>query len=160
MRLRFLIASGMVAMQVSQTFAVERNVTERARLAFHEQMSFACRPTDRSDWIASGAVYRYNLDDTGARVLSLEGRAAALAHLCALRRVEPEASYTNVRVLETLEKETVFIQYEVLPFDVTARRATKLAIIQMNGDQIASFTLLNRSTESLVVLQRAFGAGN
>lgn len=158
MRSRFLIAATIAAMQVSPTSAVERDATERARLAFHEQINLACPPAEGPRWLTSDAVYRYHLDSS--RVLLVEGRTAIAAHLCALQKLAPVARVPNIHVFPTLEAEKVFVQYEMLPSDTTARRVTMLAIIEMNRDQIATFTLLNRSPESLLALQQSAGSEN
>lgn len=154
----FLVAASIAAMHLSPSFAGESDVISRARAAFHEQLGLACPSANERHWIASDAIYKYRLTETS--VLLLEGRAAAAAHLCALRKVAPEAAATNIHVFPTLEKEKVFVQYNLVPTEEMAQSVTMLAMVEMKGNQIAQFTLFNRSPESLAALRLSDSAGN
>lgn len=158
MRTRFLVAASIAAMQLSPSFAGESDVVSRARAAFHEQLGLACPSASERHWIASDAVYEYRLTETS--VLLLEGRAAAAAHLCALRKVAAEAAVSNIYVFPTLEKEKVFVQCDLVPTEEMAQSITMLAMVEMKGKQIAHFRLFNRSPESLEALRSSDSGEN
>ncbi|MGD2140580.1 MAG: hypothetical protein PVH25_09305 [Burkholderiales bacterium] len=143
-----LITAGYVA----PALAVPNDVIDRAQTAFTEQLSLDCTSNAPRDWVAKDAVYQYVLSDIYLR-LSVEGRDAVAEHLCALSDGKSGGNVIqDIHYYPTLDPEVVFVQYEMVPVDGFGKRANQLAIIRMRNNQIARFTQLNRSPESLKVL--------
>ncbi|MBI1397219.1 MAG: hypothetical protein GC151_14700 [Betaproteobacteria bacterium] len=151
MRKSLFVVAAMAAMQLSCAFAADGEVIARARVAFGEQVKLSCSRNVEPAWIAPEAVYRYRLNDTSE--LHVEGRRGVIAHLCALKEVGRSTAAENVRFFPTLEADTVFVQYDLVPVGGPATSSRMLAIIEMRGDRIAGFTQLNRSPESLEALE-------
>lgn len=149
-----------IAGHASSALAVPKDAIDRAQAAFAEQLSLECSPTERLYWVAEDAVYQYVLSGINVR-LRVEGRDAVAEHLCALSGVVSDAKLVeNIRYFPTLDPKVVFVQYELVPADGIGERSNSLAIIEMRQHQIAKFTQLNRSAESLKVLQAATGGMN
>jgi len=126
-------------------------VIERAQIAFAAQLALDCASGTQAEWVADDAVYQYAL--TGIEVkLQVEGRANVAEHLCAMSAVAPEAIAQDIHYFPTLKPDLVYVQYDLVSTDGTGRDSRPLAIIQMQDDQIISFTQLSRSPESLRVV--------
>ena len=154
MKKLLVIIAAIAATHLSPAFAIEMDVIERAQAAFAAQLALKCVPSAQADWVAEDAVYQYALSGIDVS-LRIEGRAAVAAHLCALSAADPNANVDNVHYSPTLDPEVVFVQYEQVPVDAAATRTNTLAIIEMRGNQITNFTQLNRSPESLQIVQAA-----
>jgi len=155
MKKLFALSTLIIAGHVTPALAVTQDVIDRAQSAFAEQLSLECASNPSWEWVAEDAVYQYVLSDINVR-LNVEGRDAIARHLCALSGVNPaNHSVESIRYFPTLDPEVVFVQYELVPVDGTGKRKNQLAIIEMRHNQIARFTQLNRSAESLEVLQAA-----
>lgn len=159
MRKLLVIIAAIAATHLSPAFAIEMDVIERAQAAFAAQLTLKCVPGAQADWVAEDAVYQYALSGIDVS-LRIEGRAAVAAHLCALSAADPNANVENVHYSPTLDPEVVFVQYERLPVDGVGERSGQLAIIQMRANQIARFTQLSRSPESLEALKATTGRIN
>lgn len=149
-----------IAGYVSPALAIPKDVVDRAQAAFSEQLSLDyCIAKAPLQWMARDAVFQYRLNDIDVK-LRVEGRRAIAAHLCALSELAPTTVVENVRYYATLHEEIVYVQYEVVPVEDAVRRINTIAIIEMNGDQISNFTLLNRSAASFQIMQAATGDKN
>ncbi len=147
------------ATQLSPAFAIERNVIERAQAAFDAQLALDCVPDTQIDWVAEDAVYQYALSGIDVR-LRMEGRAVVAEHLCALSAIAEDEIAENFRYFPTLHPEIVYVQYDLVPADGIGKRTSPLVVIQMRADQIARFTHLSKSPESLRVLEATTGRIN
>jgi hypothetical protein len=152
MRKLIVVIAAIAATQLPPALAVEKDAIERAQVAFAEQIELNCASSTQIEWVAEDAVYQYVLSDINVR-LRVEGRDAVAAHLCALSAVAPIAGAENIRYFPTLTREEVFVQYDLVPVDGIGKRRNLLAIIEMRDNQIANFTQLSRSPESLRVLK-------
>lgn len=152
MRKLIVVIAAIAATQLSPAVAVEKDVIERVRVAFAEQIELNCASSTQIEWVAEDAVYQYVLSDINVR-LRVEGRDAVAAHFCALSAVAPTAAAENIGYFPTLNREAAFVQYEFVPVDGIGKRRNLFAIIEMRDDQIAGFTQLRRSPESLKVLK-------
>ena len=159
MRKLLIAFAAVAAMQLSPAFAIERDVIDRAKLAFCEQLEMTSSTVGDLDWIAEDAVYQYPLDDINVK-LRVEGRDAVTRHLRALSAINSKVDAESIRYYPTLDPNVVFVQYYLLPADGNGARRNTIAIIEMRDDQIIKFTQLNRSTESLQVLNQATGYFN
>ncbi len=158
MRKLLIVFATLAVMQIYPASAVERDVIERARLAFSEQLELASSTSVDFEWIAEDAVYQYPLNDINVK-LRVEGRDAIAAHLRALIDVAPHAEVGNIQYFPTLDRDMVFVRYDLIPAGGGELRST-VAIITMRGDQIAALTQLNRSAQNLEVLNKATGYFN
>jgi hypothetical protein len=166
MRKLLVTAAVLAVTQLSPLWAADRatdNLIERAEKAFASQLA-QTHTTGRGEdadalWIAKDAVYQYALNGIGAS-LRLEGRAVITAHLSALADAAPSAAIESIRFFPTIEPDLVFVQYALVPVDGVGKRSNSLAIIQMRGDQIAKFTQLNRTPETLQALKALSGPVN
>lgn len=151
----------MVAVMVTQSaaFAVERDVMERAKLAFSEQLQVTSAMSCDFEWIAADAVYQYPLGDINVK-LRVEGRDAVAAHLRAASEIALDSKVENISYFPTLDSNIVFVQYDLVFVDVSGERRRMVAIIEMRDDQIARFTQLNGAPEALQVLNKATGYFN
>ena len=96
-------------------------------------------------------MYQYALSGIDVK-LQVEGRANVAEHLCAMSAVAPAAIAQDVHYYPTLKPDLVYVQYDLVSTDGTGRHSRPLAIIQMQDDQIISFTQLSRSPESLTAV--------
>lgn len=159
MRKLLVLFATIAAMQLPPAFAIETNVIERAQAAFDAQLALDCVPNAQTDWVAKDAVYQYAL--SGIHVsLRLEGRVVVAEHLCALSAVAQDSIAENFRYFPTLHPELVYVQYDLVPADGIGKRTSPLVVIQMLDDQIARFTQLSKSPESLKVLEATAGRSN
>jgi hypothetical protein len=163
MRKLVVIAAALAAIQALPVSA--NDVMQRAEKAFASQLALLRTPSNgqnvQASWIAPDAVYQYALRGLNVS-LRLEGRPAVTAHLRALADAAPRAAVENIRFFPTLEADVVFVQYDLVLADGTGKRSSPLASIQMRGEQIAKFSQLNRTPESLQALQATseFGSQN
>ncbi len=148
-----------VAAHLSPALAMEKDIVERAKVVFTEQLELRCTPSTQTDWIAEDAVYQYALSHIDVR-LHLEGRKAIADHLCALSQSSPIAKAENIRYFPTLNRDIVYVQFDLVPVDGVGKRGSPLAIIEMRDNQIASFMQLSRSPGSLKVLEATMGGIN
>jgi len=144
--------AALAAIQLSPVFAAERDVIERARLAFSEQLQSACSASGEYEWLAENAVYQYPLQDINVK-LRVEGRDAVAKHLRAVSEIAPGTGVENVRYFPTLDQNVVFVQYDRVSHGERGERRPVVAIIEMRGDQIVNLTQLNGTRESLQALQ-------
>ena len=142
------------AFQMSSVMAAERDVIDRARVAFDDQLQLSCSVGGEYDWIADNAVYQYPLHDINVK-LRVEGRDAVAEHLRALAEIEPSVAIENISFYPTLKPDVVFVRYEVVKTDSAEKRRPVVAIIEMRGNQIAGFTQLNSTDANLQVMQAA-----
>jgi hypothetical protein len=126
-------------------------VIERAEIAFAAQLALDCASGTQAEWVADDAVYQYALSGIEVK-LQVEGRANVAEHLCAMSAVAPEAVAQNIHYFPTLKPDLVYVQYDLVSTDSKGKDSRPLAIIQMQDDQIISFTQLSRSPESLRVV--------
>jgi hypothetical protein len=164
---KLLVTTAVFAVtQFSSLWAADRatdNLIERAEKAFASQLSQTYATGHSEDgealWIAKDAVYQYALNGIGVS-LHLEGRTTITAHLRALADATPSAAIEDIRFFPTSEPDLVFVQYVLVPTDGVGKRSSSLATIQMRGDQIAKFTQLNRTPETLQALKATNGPIN
>jgi hypothetical protein len=159
MRALLFVIATIAALNTSPASAVQKDVIERASLAFTEQLELSCTPGAEPEWIAEDAVYKYALSSLYVW-LRVEGREAVAAHLCGLSAVAPAAEVENIQYIPTPDREVVFVHYDLVPTDGSGERKSPLAMIEMRGNQIVNFTQLSRSPQSLNVLQAATGGMN
>ncbi|UCH48823.1 MAG: nuclear transport factor 2 family protein [Betaproteobacteria bacterium] len=159
MRKLLVAIAAIMAMQISPAFAVERDVIERAKLAFSEQLGLTSSTIGEFAWIAEDAVYQYPLNDINVK-LRVEGRDAIAVHLRALFDVAPNTEVANVSYYPTLDRDVVFVRYDLVAVDGSDERRSTVAIITMRGDQIVEFTQLNQSAQNLEVLNKSSGYFN
>lgn len=159
MRKLMIVFAAIAAMQISTVFAIEKDVIDRAKLAFSEQLEMTGSAISDFDWIAEDAVYQYPLNDINVKI-RVEGRDAIARHLRALSAIKSNLDAESIRYYPTLDPNVVFVQYYLVPADGNGERHNTIAIIEMRDKQIANFTQLNRSTESLQVLNQATGYFN
>jgi ketosteroid isomerase-like protein len=159
MRKLLVVLTALAAMQLSPAFAVERDVIERATLAFSEQLELTSSTNGDLEWIAEDAVYQYPLNDINVK-LRVEGRDAVGAHLRALFDVAPKTEVENIQYFPTLDRNVVFVRYDLMSSDGSGKRLSTVAIITMRGDQIVEFTQLNQSAQNLEVLNKSSGYFN
>lgn len=159
MRKLLVIFVAVAAMQFSPAFAVERDVIERAKLAFSEQLELTSSASGEYEWIAEDAVYQYPLNDINVK-LRVEGRDAIAAHLRALFDVAPETEVEKVSYFPTLDRNVVFVRYDLVATDGSGDRRATVAIVTMRGDQIVEFTQLNQSAKNIEVLNKTTGYFN
>ena len=159
MKMLLVIIATIAATQLSPAFATERDVIERAQAAFDAQLALDCVPNSQIDWVAEDAVYQYALSGIDMS-LRMEGRAVIAEPLCALSAVAPAAVAENMHYFPTLHPDMVYVQYDLVPIDGIGKRTSPLAIIQMRDNQIARFTQLSKSPESLDVLKATAGRIN
>lgn len=159
MRKLLVVAAALAAVQSLPVSAADQTATgvmERAEKAFASQLALLRTPSNgqnvQASWIAPDAVYQYALHGLSVS-LRLEGRAAVTEHLRALAEAAPSAAVENIRFFPTMEPDVVFVQYDLVFADGTGKRSSPLASIQMRGEQIAKFSQLNRTPESLQALQ-------
>jgi len=157
MRKLFVALAALAVLQLSPALAAERDVIERARLAFSEQLQLVCSAAGEYDWIAENAVYQYPLHDINVK-LRVEGRDAVAAHLRAVADVSPDIRVENIRYYPTLKHDVVFVQYDRVSVDGIGERRPIVAIIEMDGDRIANFTQLNGTRESIQAVKAGAGA--
>ncbi len=156
MRKLLVACAALAVLQLSPALAAERDVIERARLAFSEQLQLVCSDNAGYGWIAENAVYQYPLNGINVK-LRVEGRDAVAAHLRALAEVAPDIRVENIHYYPTLKGNVVFVQYDRVSGGGTGERRPVVAIIEMDGDQIANFTQLNGTRESLQAMQAGSG---
>jgi hypothetical protein len=90
---KLLIAvAALAALQASPALPAQRDVIERAKLAFSDQLQLICSANGEYQWIAENAVYQYPLNDINVK-LRVEGRDAVAKHL---RRVSEIALGTEL----------------------------------------------------------------
>ena len=159
MKKLLVLFATIAAMQFSPAFAIERNVIERAQAALDAQLALDCVPNTQLDWVAEDAVYQYALSGVDVS-LRVEGRAVVTEHLCALSAIAQGDIAENFRYFPTLHPELVYVQYDLVPADGIGERTSPLVVIQMRADQIARFTQLSKSPESLRVLEATTGGIN
>ena len=159
MKKLLVVIAAIAATQLSPALAIERDVIERAQAAFGAQLALDCAANAQIDWVAEDAVYQYALSGVDVSV-RMEGRAVVAAHLCALSAAAPDAIAENIHYSPTLHPEIVYVQYDLVPADGSGKRSKPLAIIQMRDNQIARFTQLSKSPESLEVLKATTGRIN
>ena len=159
MRKLMIVFAAVAAMQLSPAFAIERDVIDRAKLAFSAQLEMTSSAIGGFDWIAEDAVYQYPLNDINVK-LRVEGRDAIARHLRALSAIKSNVDAESIHYYPTLDPNVVFVQYYLVPADGNGERRNTIAIIEMRDNQIANFTQLNRSTDSLQVLNQATGYFN
>ncbi len=152
----FTVFTGMLA---SPAIAVERDVIERAKIAFSEQLQLTSSSSSAFQWIAEDAVYQYPLSSINVK-LRVEGRDAISAHLRALVDFAPHTKVANIQYFPTLDRDVVFVRYDILSADDGGKVRSTMAIITMRDDQIAEFTQLNQSAQTLEVLNRTTGYFN
>ena len=152
MRKLFVGLAVLAAVHLSPAFATERDVIQRAKLAFSEQLELVSSVSGEYEWIAENAVYQYPLYDINVK-LRVEGRDAVSAHLRAVAAVAPNMQVENISYYPTLDRNVVFVQYDRVSRDGTDERRRIVAIMEMRGDQIVSFTQLNTTRESLQAMQ-------
>ncbi len=152
MRKPLIALAILVAIQSAPVFAAERDVMDRARLAFSEQLQLACSESGEFDWVAENAVYQFPLNDINVK-LRVEGRDAVAKHLRAVSEIALGTDVENVRYYPTLDRNIVFVQYERVSRGENGERRPIVAIIEMRGDQIVEFTQLNGTRESLQAVQ-------
>jgi hypothetical protein len=90
----------------------------------------------------------------------MQGRAVIAEHLCALSAVAPHAIAQNFRYFPTLNPEIVYVQYDLVTADGIGGRTSPLVVIEMRAGQIARFTQLSKSPESLKALETTTGRFN
>ena len=156
MKKLLVIIATIAATQLSPAFAIERDVIERAQAAFDAQLALDCVPNAQNDWVAEDAVYQYALSGIDVS-LRMQGRAVIAEHLCALSVFSRGAIAENIHYFPTLHPEIVYVQYDLIPANGSGKRSKPLAIIQMRDTQIARFTQLSKSPESLEVLKATTG---
>ena len=156
MKKLMIVFAAVAAMQLSTAFAIERDVIDRAKLAFSEQLEMTSSTIGDFDWIAEDAVYQYPLDGINVK-LRVEGRDAIARHLRALSAIKSNVDAESIRYYPTLDPNVVFVQYFLVPADGIGERRNTIAIIEMRDDKIANFTQLNRSADSLKVLKKTTG---
>ena len=159
MRKLMIVFAAVAAMQLSTAFAIERDVIDRAKLAFSEQLEMTSSTIGDFDWIAEDAVYQYPLGDINVK-LRVEGRDAIARHLRALSAIKSNVDAESIRYYPTLDPNVVFVQYFFVPADGNGERRNTIVIIEMRDDKIANFTQLNRSADSLQVLNKTTGYFN
>lgn len=159
MRKFLVVITAMVAMQLSPAFAVERDVIGRAKLAFSEQLQLTSSTSGDLEWIAEDAVYQYPLGNINVK-LRVEGRDAITAHLRALVDFAPHTQVANVEYFPTLDHDVVFVRYDLVSADGSGQLRSTVAIITMRDNQIAAFTQLNQSAQTLEVLNKQSGYFN
>ena len=157
-KLLFVIAA-LATMQLSPALAVERDLIERARVAFSEQLELTSSTIGDLEWIAEDAVYQYPLNDINVK-LRVEGRDAIASHLRALFQVAPHTKVENVTYYPTLDRDVVFVRYDLVAVDGSGELRSTVAIITMRGAQIVEFMQLNQSAQSLEVLNMSSGYFN
>lgn len=158
MRKLLIAVVAFVAMQ-SGAFAAERDVIERAKLAFSEQLRLTSSSSSAFEWIAEDAVYQYPLGDINVK-LRVEGRDAISEHLRALVDFAPNTDVANIEYFPTLDRDVVFVRYDLLSAGDGGKLGSRMVIVTMRGDQIAGLIQLNGSQESLQVLRAAVQGGN
>ena len=159
MRKLLVVFVTLAAMQLSPALAIERDVIERAKLAFSEQLELKSSASGDFEWIAEDAVYQYPLNDINVK-LRVEGRDAITTHLCALRDVAPNMQAEEISYYPTLDENVVFVRYDLVAADGSGQRRSSVAIITMRDEQIVGFTQLNGSRAALQVLNKATGYFN
>ena len=159
MRKLLVAIAAIMAVQISPSFAVERDVIERAKVAFSEQLELTSSTSGDFEWIAEDAVYQYPLNNINVK-LRVEGRDAIGAHLRALFDVAPDAEVEKVGYYPTLDPNVVFVRYDILSADGRGERRSTAAIITMRGDQIVEFMQLNQTAQTLEVLNMTSGYFN
>lgn len=152
MRKTLVSFAALAAIQLSPVYAVERDVIDRAKLAFSEQLQLTCSESGEYEWIAENAVYQYPLDDINVK-LRVEGRDAIAKHLRAVSEIAPGPGVENIGYYRTLDSNVVFVQYDRMSHGESGERRPVVAIIEMRGDQIVNFTQLNSTRESLEAVQ-------
>jgi ketosteroid isomerase-like protein len=152
MRKLLIAFVALAAIQLSPAFSAERDVVDRAKLAFSDQLQLICSDTGEYDWIAENAIYQYPLHDINVK-LRVEGRDAISRHLRALSEVTPNATVENVTYYSTLDSDIVLVQYDLVSGEGRNERRRVAGIIEMHGDQIAGFMQLNGTRENLKVMQ-------
>jgi len=152
MRKLLVVFAALAAIHLSPAFSAERDVIDRAKLAFSDQLQLICSDTGEYDWIAENAVYQYPLHDIHLK-LRVEGRDAISRHLRALSEVAPKTAVEDVTYYPTLDSDIVFVQYDLVSGEGRNERRRVAGIIEMHGDQIASFIQLNSTRENLKVMQ-------
>ena len=143
--------AGLVEKNASDALLTKRGL-ERAQAAFGAQLALDCSSNTQMSWVAEDAVYQYSLSNINVK-LSVEGYADVTTHLCALAAFAPVASAENIRYFPTLDPEIVYVQYDLVATDGSGNLSRQLAIVELQGTQIARFTQLSRSPESLKVLR-------
>ena len=159
MKKLMIVLAAVAAMQSSPAFAIERDVIDRAKLAFSEQLAMTTLTVGDFDWIAEDAVYQYPLNDINVKV-RVEGRDAIARHLRALSAIRSMSDAESIQYYPTLDPNVVFVQYYLVPDEGNGERRNNIAIIEMRNDQIVAFTQLNRSADSLQVLNNTTGYFN
>lgn len=158
MRNLFIAMVAFIAMQ-SGAFAAERDVIERAKLAFSEQLRLTSSSSSAFEWIAEDAVYQYPLSNINVK-LRVEGRDAISEHLRALVDVSPNTDVANIEYFPTLNRDVVFVRYDLLSAEDGSNLRSTMVIITMRDDQIVEFTQLNQSAQTLEVLNKSTGYFN
>ena len=158
MRKLFIALVAFIAMQ-SGVLAAERDVIERAKLAFSEQLQLTSSSSSAFEWIAEDAVYQYPLGNINVK-LRVEGRDAISAHLRALVDVAPNTDVVNIEYFPTLNRDVVFVRYDLLSAEDGSKLLSTMVIITMRDDQIVELTQLNRSAQTLEVLNKSSGYFN
>ena len=159
MRKLLVVITVIAAAYLSPALAVERDVIDRARVAFSEQLELTSATGGELEWIAEDAVYQYPLNNINVK-LRVEGRDAVAAHLRALFDVAPKAAVENIEYFPTLDRDVVFVRYDLASSESSGERSSTVAIITMRDNQIAEFTQLNQSAHSLEVLNKTTGYFN
>jgi hypothetical protein len=155
---RILVAvTVLTAIHLAPVSAAERDVIERARLAFSEQLRLACSVNGEYGWIAEHAVYQYPLAGIDM-TLRVEGRDAVANHLREISEIDPATQVENIAYYPTLDRNIVFVQYDRVSHGESVERRPIVAIIEMRGDQIVKFTQLNGARESLQAVNAVSGA--
>lgn len=158
MRKLFIAMVAIMAMQ-SGALAVERDVIERAKLAFSEQLRLTSSTSGDLEWIAEDAVYQYPLNDINVK-LRVEGRDAITAHLRALSELAPQSEVASIQYYPTLDRNVVFVRYDLMTASGNREVRSTMVIITMRDDQIAELTQLNSGPESLKALKESTGYFN
>ena len=86
MRKLLVVLTALAALQLSPAFAVERDVIERATLAFSEQLELTSSTNGDLEWIAEDAVYQYPLNDINVKLRVETPSPHICAHCLTLRR--------------------------------------------------------------------------
>jgi len=152
MRKLLIAFAALAAVQLSPAFSAERDVVDRAKIAFSDQLQLIASDTGEYDWITENAVYQYPLHDINVK-LRVEGRDAISRHLRALSEIAPNTTVEDVSYYPTLDSDTVFVQYDLVSGEERNERRRVAGIIEMHGDKIAAFMQLNGTRENLKVMQ-------
>lgn len=164
MRKLLVIIAAVAATQLSPVLAADQtadDLIERAEKAFASQLALTrasdSGQSEQASWLTHDVVYEYAQREYALRGIDVnfrvKGRAAVTAHLQALADVAPDAIVENIRFFPTLEPDVVFVQYDLVAPDDFYKRSSTVATIQIRGDQIAKFTQLNRTPESLQAMK-------